>query len=293
MPNEYGLEFPAYLTHKHAVDVSLIHVMRSVFVKGVRPAAFSDMLLEWHSRKYTLDYIRCEAALSLARTFNSNTPAAEFSAFSDRSGYDGSVPSGKYLGDVYKKYMREIKPHFDREIKKRGAERLHWDASYKEAKHLSQYHGLPVFKVHLLSAIRQLHRPQFHTCLPAHRPFRFTSSTMQALITATNEFGEIRLQFHVVTDGHDQMLAQIQAMLDTMEQYGQPPTKVFFTDNPKHDAKFMFAAIPSLRAMNVQLNASLPTPPGQVHLPISVRTLACTRLMSRHPPPNPSPRHII
>ena len=148
LPNEYGLEFPAYLTHKHAVDLSLIYMMRSVFVKGVRPAAFSDMLLEWHARKYTLEYIRCEATLAVARKLDANVPAKKFSTFSDQAGYNGTVPSGKYLSDVYKKFMREIKPHLDREMKKRGAERLHWDASYKEAKHLSQYHGLSVFKVH-------------------------------------------------------------------------------------------------------------------------------------------------
>ena len=64
-----------------------------------------------------------------------------------------------------------IKGHFDREVKKRGCKRLHWDASYKEAKHLSQHHGHKIFI---------------------------------ALITGTNELGEIRVQFHVVTDGQDQ-----------------------------------------------------------------------------------------
>ena len=73
---------------------------------------------------------------------------------------------------MYKQYAASIEGHFDREVKKRGCERLHWDASYKEAKHLSQYHGHNIFK---------------------------------ALITGTNERGEIRVRFHVVTDGHDQL----------------------------------------------------------------------------------------
>jgi len=62
-------------------------------------------------------------------------------------------------------------PHF--QVKKRGAETLHWDASYKEPKHLCQHHGNAIFR---------------------------------ALFTATNQLGEIRMQFHVVTDGHDQVL---------------------------------------------------------------------------------------
>ena len=78
------------------------------------------------------------------------------------------------------------------QVKKRGAERLHWDVSYKEAKHLGRYHGEAVFK---------------------------------ALVTATNEFGEIRIQFHVVTDGHDQMEDQIKKFLHTLQEFGQDGPK--------------------------------------------------------------------
>lgn len=62
------------------------------------------------------------------------------------------------------------------EVKKRGAEFLHWDASYKEAKHLCSYRNRPVFK---------------------------------GLITAMNEFGEVRIQFHIYSDSHEQMKAAI------------------------------------------------------------------------------------
>ena len=88
--------------------------------------------------------------------------------------------------------------HLDKEVKKRGAKRLHWDASYKEPKHLSQYHGNQIF---------------------------------HALITATNEIGEIRIQFHVVSDGQDQFNAAIAAFIDTCNNYGQAPPELFFTDN--------------------------------------------------------------
>ena len=46
------------------------------------------------------------------------------------------------------------------------------------------------------------------------------------------QFGEIRLQFHVVTDGHDQMRASIKAFLATMNAYGQPDVDMLTTDNP-------------------------------------------------------------
>ena len=59
-----------------------------------------------------------------------------FSSFSDPKQYAGVVPSGKYLSGVYKKYATLIKEHLAAEVKKRGAEELNWDVSYKEAKHL-------------------------------------------------------------------------------------------------------------------------------------------------------------
>ena len=60
--------------------------------------------------------------------------------------YDGSVPRGKYLLSVYKKYHSTISHFLDIEFKKRGGKRLHIDASYKEAKHLSQFKGNSLFK---------------------------------------------------------------------------------------------------------------------------------------------------
>ena len=87
-----------------------------------------------------------------------------------------------------------IKGHFDREVKKRGCKRLHWDASYKEAKHLSQHHGHKIFI---------------------------------ALITGTKELGEIRVQFHVVTDGQGQFKRPIAELLKTLTAYGHTHPYLF------------------------------------------------------------------
>jgi len=53
----------------------------------------------------------------------------------------------------------------------------------------------------------------------------------KGLVTATNEYGEIRMQFYVVTDGHDQMESAVQAFLATTSAYGQRPLDLVFTDN--------------------------------------------------------------
>ena len=152
---------------------------------GVRPAALSATLLELHTKRYTQLYLRREHRLKRDREFNPDLEVEMYSSFSDKSKYAGLVPTGKYLSTVYKLYHASIKGHLDKEVKKRGARRLHWDASYKEAKHLARYHGHAVFR---------------------------------ALITATNEVGEIRIQFHVVTDGHDQMTRAIANFIETSNQ---------------------------------------------------------------------------
>ena len=113
-------------------------------------------------------------------------------------------------------------------MKKRGCADLKWDASYKEAKHLAQHHGQGIFK---------------------------------ALITGTNTLGEVRVQFHVVTDGHDQMIGQIQALLATLEAYGQPPPLRLATDKPAEDKAFFLEQIPSLAAQQRRLDA-LDAPDG-------------------------------
>jgi NRPS condensation-like uncharacterized protein len=79
-------------------------------------------------------------------------------------------------------YHESIRAYLLEEVKKRGSTTLHWDVSYKEAKHISRVRGQPVFK---------------------------------GLVTAMNEFGEIRIQFHVYTDSHEQMTAALEAFKRT------------------------------------------------------------------------------
>jgi hypothetical protein len=151
-----------------------------------------------------------------------------FPNFADKSTYSGLVPGGAYLEAVYKAHAALIDRFLAAEVKKRGAERLHWDASFKEAKHLCQIRGKPMFK---------------------------------ALITATNQVGEVRMQFHVVTDGHDQFDRAIDDMLHTLNAFGQPGPELFATDKPAEDKSYFLNKIPSLQAKQDQLDRNAPLPP--------------------------------
>jgi hypothetical protein len=90
-------------------------------------------------------------------------------------------------------------------VKKLRADTLHWDASYKEPKHLCQHRGNALFK---------------------------------GLMTGVNQIGEVRLQFHVVTDSKDQVVRPLDDFLGTVEAYGQPKPRLLWTDNVVADGDF-------------------------------------------------------
>jgi hypothetical protein len=120
--------------------------MRSLFVKGVRPEALADILLENHAKRFTEEGINQEND-TLFRSRGIRAPKKELiGEFGDKRKYRGLVPTGRYLAHVFKTHHVTIGPYMYKEVKKRGARFLHWDVSYKEAKHLCKYRGQPVFK---------------------------------------------------------------------------------------------------------------------------------------------------
>ena len=235
LPHGHGLTFPAYLTHRGGVDKIIVNLMRPCFDGGLRPHGMSRMLLELHTQEHHQQYELREHLLKRDRRLSSIvTPAAScnsaalYSDFGDMSQYAGLVPTGGYLQQVYKSYGDSIAAHLHSEVKKRGAQRLHWDASYKVAKHLGKYHGESIFK---------------------------------SLITATNEFSEIRIQFHVVTDGHDQMRGPIREFINTMNCHGHGGLDLLFTDKPSLDFAFFQEVFPSLLDTHKTMNNLAPPAP--------------------------------
>ena len=228
LPFGFGNDFPAFFTHRCAVDKTVIDLMRPLFVRGIRPSQMRDLLLELATKQHTQDAIKREFEIKRRRQFDPNhKKGVLFSQFADPQKYAGKVPSSNYLSHVYKKFSKTLKTHFDREVKKRGARRLSWDASYKEAKHLCRFHGKQVFR---------------------------------ALITATNEIGEVCIQFHVVTDGHDQMVNALREFLDTCNKYGQHMPEFVFTDKPMDDFNFFTQEIPSIARKQQQLDRKIGPP---------------------------------
>ena len=104
---------------------------------------------------------------------------------------------------------------------------IRWDVSYKSAKMLCRLRGKPVFK---------------------------------ATVTGTTLLGEVRIQFDIVTDGHDQMLNAITEFKRTVEAYGQEVTEVVFTDKPKEDHGFFMKHLAGVARKENELNQNASTP---------------------------------
>ncbi|CAJ1964154.1 unnamed protein product [Cylindrotheca closterium] len=209
-PHGIGQDFPAFLTHRSGVDCLLLGMMRPLFDKGLRPGALADTILELHAKRYHQECLKHE--WGLAKTGNVHQKPM-LSEFGDKTKYNGLVPNGRYLMHVYKTFHSTIKDFLDNKVKKRGAKFVSVDASYKEPKHLCQYHGQNLFK---------------------------------GLITITNEIGEIRMQFHVVTDDHEQFRPSLLAFLNAVKSYGQHDLELVFTANVHADRHFYLDTFPSL-----------------------------------------------
>jgi len=224
LPDGLGDEFPAYLTHRSGVDMGLIDLMRPLYQAGIKPKQFRDLLEEFARKKHSREWLKRENRIARTRRLNPDFSTKEdemFGNFEDKSTYDGYVPSSQYLASVYKKSSKDIRHYLLRELKKRPAKWLRWDVSYKEPKKLCRYKGSPIFK---------------------------------GLVTACNELGEMRLQFHVVTDSHDQMVNALAAYKDTVGHLGQEMPEIVFSDNPSSDYYFFREHLPSIVDYEKQLN---------------------------------------
>ena len=171
-PYGRGDEFVALCTWKSAIAKEVVDMMRPLFNAGVKPHRFASMLREWHAKEHLKNQLRYERQFKCDRRLRPGLVRPEYSEPGNVLEYNDAVPSSKYLQKAYIQYHLSIRKFLDNAVKMRGATSLHWDASYKEAGCLMNYKGQPIY---------------------------------HALITAVNEYGEIRIQFHIYTDGHDQV----------------------------------------------------------------------------------------
>ena len=217
LPLGRGTEFPAFLSWKAGLGRTVVDMMRPLFDKGFKPESFSNMILELHTAEFARKSLRHEYEIKVRKNQQRLGTCETFEPlgdFADKLKNRGIVPTGRYFSYAYKSFHKTIRHYLTREVKKRDMDVLMLDVSYKEAKSLYQYRGKSVFR---------------------------------GLVTGLNQYGEVRLQFHIYTDSHEQMLSALEAFENTRDMLGFPGVRHIIGDNPRKEKALFLSTMPSVK----------------------------------------------
>ncbi|KAG6876058.1 hypothetical protein C0992_001133 [Termitomyces sp. T32_za158] len=219
LPRPLAAEFPAQLTYRSGISIEAFRFMRTCFSHGMGAKQFSNALLVQHLESYDhlqllyLHVLAPKAALLHSMpTFKKKFKA--FFPFHNKSSdsFYGFVPSGQWLRDVYDTMISEHEEEFNQHTAMLTTKICAIDHSFKLVKHISKVDGVQVFT---------------------------------ALLTITNEKGEIRVCALVATKSHSQFVLALHRLRESLEMYGHDAPAVFYTDNMA-DKEFLEKCFPFL-----------------------------------------------
>ncbi|KAE9391009.1 ribonuclease H-like protein [Gymnopus androsaceus JB14] len=221
LPKPLAAEFPVHLTQRSAISKKTFQFMCSCFQNGMGAKQFSNSLLIQHLEGYDelqLAYLQTVATRP-ARNAVTGEPLPKFipfPPFHDRSqdGFHGYIPSSQWLHDIFDSFIENHTAAFNQHMAMLTGNVCAIDHSFKLAKHIAKVNGVPVFT---------------------------------ALLTVTNEKGEIRICNLVATKSHSQFELALQRMRDSLQLYGHDQPSLFYTDNMS-DKAFLEHSFPSLTA---------------------------------------------
>ncbi|KAJ7193618.1 hypothetical protein GGX14DRAFT_378783, partial [Mycena pura] len=217
LPRSLALSFPALLTHRSGISESVFMFMRSCFQSGMGAKQFSDALRVRHLESYETLELKYLSTLAKLKGMSSwlGKKYLGFTSFEDTSsnGFNGFIPSSQWLRDLYDKFIETHDHDFNQAIALLTGLICAIDHSFKLAKHIAKVDGEQVFI---------------------------------ALLTITNEKGEIRVCNLVATKSHSQFELSLNRMRESLERYGHDQPQIFYTDNMS-DKDFLERCFPSLR----------------------------------------------
>jgi hypothetical protein len=126
LPLRFKHLFPAHLTERSGVDISLLSLLRTSVSESFGFAAFRRMLMENHMRTYHTQSIQYYDSVN-SIPFSQKRQFPEFKS----AEYGGHVPSSRYLGDLYVEMMAEHESSLLAQMAKVSAEQLAVDHSHK------------------------------------------------------------------------------------------------------------------------------------------------------------------
>ncbi|KAG6825492.1 hypothetical protein H0H92_003568 [Tricholoma furcatifolium] len=187
---------------------------------GMGARQFSNALLVQHLQKYDLLHLSYLHTLATdAGSLFATRPFARkfklFLPFDDKSsdGLQGFVPSAQWLRDVYDSFVNEHRNELNQHMSMLSGDICAIDHSFKLAKQVAKIDGVQIFN---------------------------------ALLTVTNEKGEIRVCSLVASKAHSQFEPALEQMRNSLVRYGHTEPKLFYTDNMS-DKECLEKCFPSLR----------------------------------------------
>jgi hypothetical protein len=239
--------FPAFLTHRSAIDKTVMTLIRAGMAHRLSSSAWSDIMRELGVRAYDLKYLDYMHAINQVTKKHQALNLAEqpayptYSAFNDTFGYAGSYPSRWYLNTVYQDYMEHIRPILDQCISALTGYIIKWDQSFKLPKYLMKLNGVEIFV---------------------------------ALFTLLNEYEQIRLQAFVPTKSLAHIRDSLEAFVKALEAHGLAQPIMGYTDNVASDAAFFVDCISNLgkNVQPVQLEEFSDLPKWKIPSDVTVHT---------------------
>ncbi|KAG6818601.1 hypothetical protein H0H93_003585 [Arthromyces matolae] len=199
LPRPLAMEFPARLTWRSAISWRAFGIVRSCIQHGMGTSQVAEMFRMQHLYRY--DVLRLQYLHTKTARMNLlNQHYEPFLPFDDCSerGFHGFTPSGQWLRDVYDDVMEGHRDSLNQHTAMLSARVCAIDHSHKLAKQVFKVNGVPIFT---------------------------------ALLTVTNEKGEIRVCMFVATKSHSQYVEALRKMSEDLTLYGHSQPELFYTDN--------------------------------------------------------------
>ncbi|KAJ7488604.1 hypothetical protein B0H11DRAFT_2230137 [Mycena galericulata] len=249
LPRALAACFPAMLTARSGISETVFMFMRSCFQSGMGAKQFSDALRVRHLENYDKLHVQYLSIIARGKEIHEfcGKTFSRFPAFEDTSsdGYHGFTPSSQWLRDLFDKFIEFHRLDFDQAIALLTALICAIDHSFKLAKHIAKVNGEQVFI---------------------------------ALLTITNEKGEIRVCNLVATKSHSQFELALNRMRESLERYGHDQPEIFYTDNMA-DKDFLERCFPSLREAVISVEKYAHLPPLEIPSNIATTVLKDARII--------------
>ncbi|KAJ7222208.1 hypothetical protein GGX14DRAFT_558304 [Mycena pura] len=210
--------FPVAISHRSALDISEMDMMKITFAGRFGADPFSKMVRELkYLRHSRLEAMYLHAALHYGLRGTSKIPP--FSSFKDRTGFAGYAPSTKYLKSMFISWFASHRLHIDRIMSSLSGRILKADHTFKTVDHQGR--------------------------LPGGEPIH------TALYNAVNDSEEVRFYALTLTQGFAPLQGMYERAQIELARHAHGPTEAIYTDNPRHERNWHETVTPSLKR-NVQ-----------------------------------------